>query len=1059
MVRNVVLALSSLAVLIILFVAYTVLVGTPGGESRRPRDEKRLPPHVQQTTEPLRIGEDVELPAGGRIVFTVYDERTGRPTDKFSCHDWQPVPGSQKEIHVSQPELAMLLPSGMIATVWADEGQLVADRIERSQFQPKQGLLTGNVRIVIDRETSEQRSPRAARPLDLITISTDSIDFDFERGQLHTEDSVWVASDEFEIAGTGLNLIWSREENRVETLTIARGEEFVFFAPAGLFGAVEAEDRSADARGNVGTWERGNVASASEADRSALEPPPRKRSRRRPTAYACTLTGQIVAEQYRENECVAGLQADEVRLLFDLGSGAGRLLRPSATSGPASRPARARGNRLVVRWNGSLQLGPAASPAEEENPRLHFVALGSPVIMTRGDGSAECGKVEYHDETQRIWLDPVAGETVEFALGKNLSASAAGVYVDRDERIVKLVGDVELRSQRGEGENARFSAIRSSYWAELHLAEGAPATQPVVDAIMDFDRLEAATFVGDVQVDLGEQELMSHRLHVAFRPDAGDQSLEELLDTATAWGAVHLAGGGGALDCEQLELAFGLTPERNLYPRRMNALGAVRITRDRAYISGNQVVAGLAPPPEEAAADGPSLLIRTLEVLGEAELIDPDNKVAARGRRIAAVFEGLNQLTTATVSGSPDEHGLVHARPYTVRGELIDLDRAEQTLHVDGPSRLSFKTRRSLQGQRRKDPTRIAVACTERLHVDGRENEVRFEGDVLASSGEERLQAKTLTLVLEDVPEPERPDTRSPWVALWRQTRRLVEGSRQEQTSDDALALRGSAETERMRKEPLRLIATDALVTSESYEHGDDSPVLHASISAPLLRVEIPERQIFTTGVTQLLMTNRRGLEDAEPARAALGIPSALITRGPSQTAMECRGRMTYTLGPEGPGRRDTVVFEEAVRFRHRAGAEMVNLALPLPENLESRNVGMDCERLECWFAADQVGTRPARGGALTRRPMQLVSLLASGSVYVRDVQGSLEREVFAERVEFDREESRLHVQGPPGGEARVYSLDQETGKVDVLTARQAIINLRDGTVRATDITGEMRRP
>ena len=1056
--RNVVLALSSLAVLVILFVAYTVLVGTPEARRESQPLAGQLPPQAGQTTQPLQVGQDVSLPAGGRITIRIYDERTGRPTDLFSCRDWQPVPGSKTEVRVTEPELAMRLPSGMIATILGDEGQLSGDRIERSQMRPKQGWLAGHVRIMIDRETGENRSPRAERPQDLITINVDRVEFDLERGQLRTEDRLQVESEDFEISGVGLDMVWDQAGNRVETLSIKQGEEFVFYTPAGLFGAVGAE-RDA------------NQPSPETAPASQPSEPPHKARRsdsRRTTAYTCTLAGNVVAEQFQDDKVIGGLQADEVKLLFDVGAGVGRLLRPASATQPTTRSARERGNRLVLHWNGSLELQPAPPATDPEDRRLHFVAVGSPVVMTRGDGAVRCGSVEYHDETQRIWLSPVTDEAVDFTLGKNLSATAAGVYVDRAARIVKLVGAVELRSRRGTGAGERLSTVRCTHWGELHLARSADTDRPVTEAATDLDRLESATFVGDVRVDLGQQKLDSQRLEIAFRSDSADQSLEESLDTATASGQVHMTGGDGTLDCERLELAFGLTLGRELFPRLMNASGAVQLARGKARVRGNQVTAALAPPPEGKQPGAPEFVVQTLDVVGEADLVDPDNKVAARGDHIAAVFEGLNRLATASVSGTAGERGMIYARPYFVRGERIDLDREAQTLHADGSSRLSFKTRRSLQGQERKDPTPVVVESGRLLHIDGRKNTVRFEGDVAATSGEESLRGDTLTLLLEEVPEPERPAGQPTWRDLWRQVRGSTAKRPTQGNRDDALGLNLGDQEERTRKEPVRLVADNALVSSESYERGSDVPLVHASISAPLLEVDIVRRQILTTGLTQLLMTDRRGVEDAESARAALGIPSALISRGPSQTAMQCEGRMTYTLGPEGAGRRDTVVFEDAVLFVHRAGKEMVNLEETLPqavsnpkllETLKSRNATLDCDRLECWFTVDQESKQPQRGGALTRSPMRLASMLASGNVYLRDQEGPRIREVNAARVEFNREESRIDVRGTKAAEARIYFQDSESGQFDAHTGEQLAINLQDGTIRTGEMTGQMHRP
>ncbi len=1058
MVRNVVLAVSSLAVLAVLFVIYTLLVGQPaGGRADRPAVQA-LPPQEPSPTQPLRVGGAVEVPAGGKIMFRRYDDRTGRPRDMFLCHDWQPVPESKNEIRVSGPELAMLLPNGMIATISADEGQITVDRVEQSQMKPKNGWLAGHVRMIVDRATGLDRAPPVERPQDLITIRTDRLQFDLELGELTTEDRVTVDSDDFEVAGTGLHLVWNQADNRIETLSIARGEQFVLYAAAGLFGMASKEERQPT----------GDAAEAAAAPTAKEQERPRKSTARPATAYACVLDGGLVAEQFRGTERIGGLQADQVELLFDVGGAADRFLRSDKTRpDAASRPAREERDRLVLRWNGGLRMAPTApKPADEPN-RRRFVALGRPVVLTRGDALVRCGQVAFHDDTQRVWLYPIEGGTVEFVMGEKLSATAESVYVDRAKRVVKLVGDVELRSRRDSGAATRLSSVRCAYWGELHMAETASAAD-AADAMMTADRLESASFVGDVQVDLGEQKLTAHRLDVGFHPNSGGQTLEELLDTATASGDVRLTSGDGHLECGELKLVFDTTPDGELYPWQMDAVGAAVIARKQARVQGNRIRADLAPPPEKADARKAVFVIRTLNVLGEAELLDPDNKVAARGREIDAAFEGLNELTTATVRGAPGEFGVVHARPYTVRGGQIDLDRRAQTVHVDGPARLAFKTRRSLQGQERERPTPIVVNSSQMLHIDGRGNTVRFVGDVVAHSEDEALQGDTLTLLMEDIKEPPAAAPDASFRGLWRQARRLLGGEEQPQTSDDLFALRVDGPGERIRKEPVRLVAENALASSETYKAGEREPSMHASISAPLLEVDIVRRNIVTTGTTELLLTDRRGVQDVEPAREATGIPSALIGRGPSQTAMRCTGRMTYTLGEEGPARRDTAVFEDQVVFVHRTGREMVNLEQMLPQvatnpevldEMRSQNASLDCDRLECWFTADAADKTPRRGGALTRAPMRLASLTASGDAYLRDQEGTRVREINAAWVEFDREQGRIHVRGTDRADARVYMEDTKTGQFDVHAGRQLVISLQDGTIRSDRIVGEMRRP
>lgn len=1077
MARNIVLAISSLAVLILVFLGYTALVGTPEAERARPVGQA-LPPPPEFTSEPLRVGDVIELPPGGKIMFRRFDERTGRPRDMFLCQDWRPVPQSKNEIHVSGPELAMLLSSGMTVTVAADEGQILVDRIDQTQMRPKLGWLAGNVRIVADRGAGPDRPPRDERPEDLITVAVERLQFDFDLGELRTDDRVTVQSDDFEIAGTGLHLIWSQADNRIETLTIRQGEEFVLYGAAGLFGAMTAD-----------------TVPRAEPEAPATTPaarPSRRQAPRRTTAYACLLEGGITAEQWRGEQRLGGLTSDHVRLLFDVGGTPHGMRRTeSPASGPTTRPTRAERERLVLRWSGPLHLGPADPDPRAASGRRRFEAIGNPVVLTRQDAELRCGRVVFHDDTQRIWLYPAAEGRVLFALGTNLAAAAGSVYLDQAARVVKLIDDVELRSQRGRGERGRTSSIRSAHWAELHVARGPTTTAATgPDALLASDRLESATFVGDVVVDLDGQTLTAHRLDVGFRPDAGGQALDELLDSATASGDVRLDAGDGRLAAAELTLTFARTPEGELYPSQMDGAGAVVVRRDRARIRGDRMRATMAAPPPTPGSRKPAFVLQTLHVRGQAELVDPDNRVGARGEGIAADFEGLNRLATARVSGGSRTPGLLYADPFTVRGERIDLDRQALTLHVDGPSRLAFKTQRSLQGRQRRQPTPIVVTSRDRLHIDGRRNTVYLAGDVDARTEREHLYADTLTLLLEDLEPPTttRPaaswrglcreffgsvvrlgglPTAASWRGVWREGRGLWHAAPRPTTPDEPLAWRLSDDGERLRKEPVRLHADAAVVTSETIEPGRETPTLEASIRAPRLEVDIVNRQIVTSGLTQLLMLDRRGVDEAVAASPDTGLPSALLSRGPSQTAMQCTGRMTYTLGPEGPGRRDTAVFEDDVFFVHRTGREMVQLEHMLPQlvsapelldSLKSRHTSMECDRLECWFTGDGAGSASPVGGALTEASLRLSSMLASGSVYLRDQEGPRIREVNAGWVEFSRELGRIHVRGATPADARVYFEDTQKAQFDVHAGRELTINLHDGTIRSETMAGEIRR-
>ena len=234
------------------------------------------------------------------------------------------------------------------------------------------------------------------------------------------------------------------------------------------------------------------------------------------------------------------------------------------------------------------------------------------------------------------------------------------------------------------------------------------------------DQLESARFVGDVQVNLGEQKLTSHQLDVAFRPNAGGQSLEELLDVANASGDVTLASGESHLHVRGVEAGVRSDADARAVSAADGRCRGGRHQPREIERARQSRFGGPAPPWHRMQRRVPSRLfvIRTLDVVGEAELVDPGNHVAAHGGEIAATFEGVNQLANATVSGSGDEFGVVHARPYTVRGGRVELDRSTQTVHVDGPSRLAlqrgaaWRARSAASRCRSKSPVRRRCTST-----------------------------------------------------------------------------------------------------------------------------------------------------------------------------------------------------------------------------------------------------------------------------------------------------------------------------------------------------------
>lgn len=1031
-IRNAVILLSTAAVLGAAFAAYWVLVPRPGaGLSRSGPRGPALPSGAQPASQPVVRVADVELPAGSGMEFTIYDEHTGRPRESFRCASYTPAPGSRNEVLVQKPELTMRLPSGMIATISADEGQITVDRVDSSRGRPKLGWLEGSARILIDRYTGPDRAALSERPQDVITITLERLDFNLEAGSLQTAGPVRATAPEFDVRGTGLTLVWNQAGNRVETLEVQRGEELVLNVESGLLGPAREPAPAAPS---------GDAPAASRAKGAGSMPGP---DRARGTTYQCVLSGGVTAEHYERDRLVGGLVAERLELLVDVGGEAGAMLG-RGRSEAASRPADVPRERLVVRWNGPLSLAPTGEPGAGERHRRRFNAVGEIVNLKLPDGAIRCGGLSFHEDEQRLWLRPAPDGLVHIELGPRLTATAASVYYDRATQRLKLVGDVRVRSDADDARRSSRMTIGCNLWAELELSA---TGEESAAAALSSDSLRAARFVGSVRVDRAEQRLAAHELTARFRPaadeDAAGDSLAQRLETIEASGDVRLASEGRRLEASSLTMHFQPEAGADPFPHRVEALGAVR-------------------------------------------MVDAQRQFAGRGRSVVATFGG-SELQRATIRGLPGQPAAVRARGYAVRGEQIELDAgagtALRSLHVPGPSVLHFRSRRSLQGRERDRPETTRVASRESLRVEigSGGGVVHFVGDVRARSGNEELLADSLTLTLEQAaPHPAEETERTERAAVLRfgieyvlgpTVTRAWEAGRAagplvEQAYAALTGRPGPAEPTREPlvaeippQEPVGLVARNAVVQSESYVPDDAQPLVHQSIAAPELDIDLRNRIIRSIGQTRLYLINRRLREDAAAAGEAVGVPSALMSRGPSQTVLSASRSMTYSLGREEAGRRDRVVFEGGVRFRHVTGREMVELEKMLPqvradpkllEQLRDRNVYLESERLECEFvAADGEGRRAA---------LQLAWLIATGQVYLRDQQEDAIRSVEAAQIEFDRGQSLVRVLGGEGRAARVYNENRRTRRLDVpVIGPEVVIDMQSNTIRAGSIRGEVR--
>ncbi len=230
MAKKLILGIATLTIILVLFAIYHL--ATTGSDYARDTDivfDPRNLPQPTTTTAPgkvLQVGE-VAIPPGEGVEFEAFDEH-GRVQTRFRADRWAPLSEREFELHTARVEV--VLPSGQIAHIEADEGQVMVQPGGKQNLDPKSGWLRGHVHVYIDRSTREDReaNPETAasedRPDDLIHIWMDEVHFDLDLSRLTTKSEFRVQAVEADVEGAGLALRWNEPAARIEELRIDKVE-------------------------------------------------------------------------------------------------------------------------------------------------------------------------------------------------------------------------------------------------------------------------------------------------------------------------------------------------------------------------------------------------------------------------------------------------------------------------------------------------------------------------------------------------------------------------------------------------------------------------------------------------------------------------------------------------------------------------------------------------------------------------------------------------------------------------------------------------------------------
>ncbi len=498
-------------------------------------------------SDPQRAGSGLEVPSfsteeqqigdvtAGPVLqsrYTLLDPQTKQLKRVFGFERLL-NPNSRNERWRLQKPYMRMFESAFHCWITADRGNVQVEKIGGAP-SPTDAQLFDNVRIHI-------RSTDPEKPVEA-TLYMDDLNFSSERSEFATEGPVRVYSEEAELVGRGMLLIYNASQARIEYLQITKpdyirvrnlsalsgGSEKSKAAPTGD-AKPKGPDFPSSATATTTTTAKDKKPKTVPAAVSATPP-----TAKIPEYYQCSLNQNVVI-RYGDRLVVSGMDTVTVSYLEWAGQGTqseedaprtGKEKPTNGSTGGGPKPAVAKSAEptepsqpgpveiaarnddakdVLVTCQGSIVIRPMETVAD--NFSSHVIeSEGTPIRIqmnaqskSGSDGLAHCGRLWYDIDTEVMDL-----YTTEFQRQVELLSGDSGARLstegrirwDRRNRIARIQGPgtlwVPRKTNEGQGQAARM-AFRDQI--DLYFAEPVPQAKEGLT-------LKWATLVGGMEADM-----------------------------------------------------------------------------------------------------------------------------------------------------------------------------------------------------------------------------------------------------------------------------------------------------------------------------------------------------------------------------------------------------------------------------------------------------------------------------------------------------------------------------------------------------------------------------
>ncbi len=1085
LVRSAVLAIASLGLAIALYVIYQysetrstpLAVASPTPQPVPAQPDNVQPDKVQPSPTPqaaskpaesrIRIGgQSVPLSGSkGQSSHEIYDE-TGRVQARINYSSWEPTGEDSTEFKATNLTISFFPPNGQRIRVTGDEAIVSCKFLHSKTPDPVSGHLIGNVHILIDRLSTEQRAALSEELRDSddesrhIELVMEEIFFDREYARIETQGEFSITSAEATLKGKGLSLRYNELDSRLEELTITEGklielrgmgDRFAIQLPSSeneISEKADMPESTAIAAHSVKKSPTSSIntnASQETAQLPVIELDERKTPTVRPTdEYKAVFAENVQVTQFIKDEQVGHLSAEILEFVFDFGQRERELARQNPTENESDEteaaPTKApdfsdlKDDRILLTWSGSLSVTSKRTGEfkTEQEQRVHITASGSPVRITAPQREIECERLVFENEKKTVQLFGSPDSPAHVASADMGELWGTEILLNRDQ------GKAFARGPQG-----RLLISKTTGFSDTRVIPSSRSENQEQDTEFEI------RFDNEVNAAFTEVELTS-------TDKTGKPKKRQVLKNAVFSGNVNMLRGKEHIRCDRVDLYFDLSEDNRLYPTDAQAFGNVIVSQGNRFISARDRMVvdlemsevekepfNLARARQIAVAKGknPDTLdwksirenyelkkeyrpgLSRLQAFGEVEVSDPDQELEINCESLDCVFAQGSQISSGLVTPTTGESVYIALGEFSIASPApIPFDVTGQETHVDGPGRMTFLSEQDIDGKRLDTPMLVSVQWQNRMAFDGPKNEAVFAGKVHIETEESTYDCDNLRVDFADTPDRTQdiPALDSQRDSKWWIFEPLIARATGKKQKDKGLDFKPAGKS--FNKDPVYLYATGNVVAMYSkLDETTDRLKNRIRMSGPTMAIDLTDDYLLIDGQGNLLIedyskpatSSNHDTGKSEQDRQLSPFGRSLGNE-PSQTFIAWMKSMSYRH------KINVVEFDKDVQLVHRTGTKMKLAEKLLSEKElaassdEGREATLNCRSLVVKFERKDENKSE---GAGRMSGTEVSAFNASGNVYFFDSGIS----AIANQITYNREDNLLQILGSENNPAQLF--------------------------------------